>query len=404
MSEINKSGNFQATEEIVRILENSKIKSEQSLDSLPGLFVIAAKDGTILRSNRVFENIFGLGQENSSNNFLEFLCEPHKSQFTEILEHHSENVSRSLDFEIEMETPEFGKMSFFVTMNLWSLSSRARFPNAFFTLIGRDVTEIKRANEKFLALKRELEGAQQVQQIMLPPQDLNNENLEIKCRFQPAAECGGDLLFYKELPDSLRIWSGDVTGHGVGPAMISGAMRAAISMQSRVSTMDLEQSLIDLHKTLQDVGRKKYWMTFQICDFDLKNKQLNLVTAGHPCVYKLTNFSSKETRSWKDFEPLSHSPSHCLGSRDQLVWDQHSEGLEEDSLYLGFTDGLFEALDSRGRIFGYRRIFSSLLKSFQETQDLHVAVEYLFMALNNFTGHAPIEDDITIWMLHYKKA
>lgn len=391
---------FQATEEILRILETSKKNSEKSIDSLPGIFVISTDRGSVLRSNDLFTSLFAGGSH--TFNIFDSFDETTKNMINKILAKHESRPNESFDLEITLNDVQGQERSFFATVSPWSIKNRTHEPNLFFTLIGRDVTEVKEANERYMQLKRELASAQQVQEFMLPEQNLELNDHKMACRYLPASECGGDFLFYDNSGQGLRIWAGDVTGHGVGPAMISGAMRSAISFQKKDKAMTPAESVLSLNECLIEIAQHNYWMTFQVVDFDFKKNQIDIASAGHPSVYKLEGMDDLESKGWRDFKPLDVEVSSPIGSKIDMTPSSYSEKLTPNTLYLCFTDGLVEALNKKNEPLNYRRAFGQILKSLKKTQDPKLIVDDLMEFVSEYIDHRPLDDDISIWVLNYQ--
>ncbi len=390
---------FQATEEILLILEKSKKESDKSIDRLPGIYIVMDEEGHIFRANENFLSLInkkiGLTQ---APLFFEYLSQDDKNSFLSQLNLAKANRGKNYNLEISFKIESQPTVEFSISFFCWNIK-RTSEDLVLFTLVGRDVSELKEVSLLKDRLQKELVAAEQVQNIMLPVDDVRHKNIEISCFYRAAAECGGDFLHYTVTDDRVLIWAGDVTGHGLGPAMVTGAVRGAVSVLERQKKVDLEQWMNDLNRCVHEISKNKYWMTFQIAEFDLKSKMLRVCQAGHTAVYRLDLRGIVKATHWRDFTTVLPESSHALGSSHKPKFHTYEEKLKNDCLYMSFSDGIIEATDPEKRQFGLRKTFQSVCESLNKGQGLSLMKDQLIKDVQLFTNYQPLEDDFSIWSL-----
>lgn len=386
-----------ATEEILRILENSKNESELAMDRFPGIFLVTDQSGKIIRKNNSFLKLFPMANELMT--IYELFHEVGSEKIHSILDSAQERLGMPFEFELNFKERN---LNLALSVYAWKIESGRFAQQCFYSIAGQDVTQLKQAFRVNEILKREISSAEQVQSIMLPQKTFENEYFQLCCEYKSASECGGDLLYYQVLDEKLRIFAGDVTGHGVGPAMIAGAVRAAISIFEQGAYLDPLVALRKLNQCILDITKGSYWMSFQIVDFDFKNSTVEVVQAAHTPIYSF-DFSDSSKKSWRDVGVFANEVTGALGSSSQPTFSHEKVQLTPGHVYMSFSDGLFEATNDQGEVFELRRPFTYFLNHYQSQQNLPAAIDHVYSSLMNFMKQQPLKDDVSIWCLKFKK-
>ena len=185
----------------------------------------------------------------------------------------------------------------------------------------------------------EVQAAREVQQYLIPAQLPQTPGFRIESEYRPAREVGGD--FFQVLPDAkdggVLIVLGDVAGKGMQAGMLAtlivGAIRTAAAF-----TVDPEKILALLNERLQGRGL----VTCLVLRID-RNGDATLVNAGH-----LAPYLNGDELPMEGALPLGA----ILGADFPVMHFQLAEG---DSLML-MSDGIAEAQDAKGTLFGFERI------------------------------------------------
>ena len=189
--------------------------------------------------------------------------------------------------------------------------------------------------------KLEIQQAQHVQQILIPNQLPKVHGLTIESEYRPAREVGGDFfqVIPGELPDSVLILVGDVTGKGMQAGMlvavIVGAVRAAAQHSS-----DPEQILHEINVQLCE--RQHASATCLMLRIDPDGSVL-IANAGQLPPYL----------NGKEIEMEGALPLGTIPDADHSI---ARLTLQPGDTFIVMSDGIVEAQNSSGDLFGFDRI------------------------------------------------
>jgi serine phosphatase RsbU (regulator of sigma subunit) len=243
-------------------------------------------------------------------------------------------------------------------------------------------------------LEKEMEVARAVQENLLPPEEVvRRGRLRFMGSFASASVCGGDFWTHADLAgDKVLIAVGDVTGHGVPSAMMTAAAKSCIDTLRHVTRDDLSVTYLmeEMNKTLFTAGRRRFVMTFFASVIDPAARSITFSNAGHNFPYLLTPNGSPG--------PPRIGVLVTRGNRLGDVWDSRFQtktvALRPGSVIVWYTDGLTEAEDASGEMFGERRLRRVLQAvAHQEPDRILDAVRADF---EGFRGDAPLLDDLTL--------
>ena len=251
-----------------------------------------------------------------------------------------------------------------------------------------DMTEHKKA----LAL------AGEVQKSLLPQSKPNVHGLDIAGRNVSCDEIGGDyfdFLWRREKPDGpFTVAVGDITGHGVDSALLMTSARAFLRMRaSQPGTMSEIITAMNRHLT-RDVLETGRFMTLFYLTVDLQKDRIDWVRAGHdPAILYDPQKDS--------FEELKGS-GVALGINDAFKYaENHRKGLANRQIIAIGTDGIWEAFNKKGAMFGKKR-FKDIIRqnAGAGADDILNAV---FSEINQFIEGQKTEDDITLVIIKINK-
>jgi sigma-B regulation protein RsbU (phosphoserine phosphatase) len=199
-------------------------------------------------------------------------------------------------------------------------------------------------------LKKELEVARAVQSLLVPADDVvERPSLQAVGYFQPAAETGGDWWTVADLAqDRILLVIGDVTGHGVSAAIITGAAKAAcdLAIEMTAGALTAGELMVLMNSTLVRTGRQRLLMSCLIAVFDPGNATLTIANAGHPNPFLIRQGV---------IHPLMAQGSP-LGATNEASFTPIQVQIEAGDLLACFTDGMIEAENSQGEQFSERRM------------------------------------------------
>jgi serine phosphatase RsbU (regulator of sigma subunit) len=238
-------------------------------------------------------------------------------------------------------------------------------------------------------VEQELELARSIQQTSLPKEVPTLEGWQIAPYYQPAREVGGDLYdFFKLEDDRVGVVVGDATGKGVPAALVVSATSSMLRAVARVlGSSSPGEVLSQVNETLSARIPQNMFVTCFYAIFDPKSATLSYANAGHDLPYL--------RRSDGDVEEL-RARGMPLGLMPAMGYDEREISLAEGHYVLFYSDGLVEAHNPRGEMFGFPRL-RELVAEHGEVRSLG---DFLLEELYTFVGEGwEQEDDITLLTL-----
>jgi sigma-B regulation protein RsbU (phosphoserine phosphatase) len=153
----------------------------------------------------------------------------------------------------------------------------------------RNALLLKRSTEEVRIWKqrmsRELEVAGSLQRKLFAARPLLTERFEVRSVFQPSMNIGGDFFDVLPLADGgLAVYTGDVSGHGVGPAMISSMLKVLLADLIRVYAERGPAAICtELNvRFRRQVDNPEVYATLFLALFDPLRQQWRCLNCGHP--------------------------------------------------------------------------------------------------------------------------
>lgn len=236
------------------------------------------------------------------------------------------------------------------------------------------------------AARRVMEAAIQIQKSFLPASRPACAGLNFYDHYSPAESIGGDYYDYILLPDGrIAVTIGDVSGKDLTAALLMARLSAAARV-CLASSVDLARAVSQLNTLLTRAGGEDRFITFVVAVVDLDRSGLTIVNAGHlPPLLRRAHGHAVE-------EVAPNCSGLPLGVMNQEYEAVHVAFHQGDSLLL-FTDGVSEARNSAGELYGNDRIFAVVQSAPASACGLGMA---LLEDVQRHTGERPAADDLTI--------
>lgn len=237
-------------------------------------------------------------------------------------------------------------------------------------------------------LRRELEVCRQIQVEMLPKQPLRVGLSEVKGVSVPAREVGGDFFNYFALPDgSLALLVGDVSGKGVGAALLMANAQAALRALMPLEP-DLVRLMADLDREVLSTTPPEVFLTLFAAVLSPDGRSMRWVNAGHnpPCVLRAAGAVER-----------LEATGIPLGMVEGIRHDERATALSPGDLLFFYTDGIVEAFDPQGEQFGSERLEALLAGAQRDGVDAVLA--RVDEAVRAFRAGAEPSDDATMMVL-----
>jgi phosphoserine phosphatase RsbU/P len=254
-----------------------------------------------------------------------------------------------------------------------------------FRLADQLVSLLAEAGERAEA-EKELELARVAQQLLMPRAGAGSRGMRMASIFQPAAACGGDFWNVQALDtDRTMVVVGDVTGHGVAAALVTGVAKGVCETFAHVgSVRDPARLLEEMNRVIFSVANTQMLMSCAAAIYDASKRELLVASAGHPSVLLLRRGIAKPLMAQGTLLGLSsdgtyESERYDTEPQDSLVW---------------FTDGLLELENEAHEPFGEPR-----LRSICQRAKAHDAESLRDTLQRDLTVHLGVglqPDDITV--------
>lgn len=250
-----------------------------------------------------------------------------------------------------------------------------------FVSVLRDITLQRKQQEQALQIKiaRDVQHQLYNREVVIPGLDISGSTI-------PAAETNGD--YYDIFPmgeDQYGIVIGDVSGHGVGSAMIMAQTRAYLHAFIRHET-DPGMLLNWLNQELVRDLQKNHFVTLILMRLDIRTKQMDYASAGHLPGYLLNTAGNIRLVMESTGIPLGFLPDYSYQKSEPA-------GLESGDTFMLITDGIVEARNPDEHEFGLDRALNVLRRHHGlNTREVHAR---LLQAVREFSDGLPQQDDLT---------
>ncbi|HNV00212.1 MAG: SpoIIE family protein phosphatase [Verrucomicrobia bacterium] len=252
----------------------------------------------------------------------------------------------------------------------------------------RDITARCHAERALRARDEEFRVAREIQRRLFPEQPPVIPGYDIAGSSFPADEAGGDYFDYIEMPEAgLGIVVGDVAGHGMGPALIMAETRAYLRIVAFNHQRPCE-ALTRANRVLaDDLGQSDRFVTVFFARIDAATRTLLYSSAGHPAAYLLDASGGLKRR-------LARTGPALGLDEDTRYQDAPGVTLDAGDLLVVLTDGVTEAVDAQGNLFGADRVLE-VVRSHQHLP-AQVIVKALCAATRAFADGGRQTDDVTV--------
>ncbi len=237
-------------------------------------------------------------------------------------------------------------------------------------------------------MAQEIQTAQSMQMGLLPESPDISE-LDLAGRCLAANRVGGDYYNYLWMDDDQRklaIVIADVAGHDMSAAipavMFSGMLDFAVK-EGAPGAM-----LTALNQSLCQQPKRTPFITCCVAIIDLDEKQMQWSKAGHPEIYHY------QTES--DTVDELAAESYPLGVSLKADYIDETVTLSDGDLLIFYTDGLPEAANPSGRIYGYNRLERSIHRAAQGDLSSTERIDQIINDVRGFIDNTEPEDDITV--------
>ena len=264
-----------------------------------------------------------------------------------------------------------------------------------FSVITRDLLErYEKQQAEATRIDAELSMATRIQTDMLPnifPAFPERSEFDIYASMKAAKEVGGDFYdFFLIDEDKLGIVIADVSGKGVPAALFMMASKILVQNYAMMNKSP-KAALEATNNQICQNNREQMFVTVWLGILDLKTGVLTASNAGHE--YPAIKMPDGE------FELQKNKHGFVIGGMEGIAYREFEVKLEKNSMLFIYTDGVAEATDKNGELFGTDRMLEALNRENDGTPS--GVIDNVGKAIDSFVKGAPQFDDITMLCLKY---
>ena len=236
-------------------------------------------------------------------------------------------------------------------------------------------------------LAQEMELARQIQESLLPESSQLHGAFAVHATFHPAAEVGGDAIdVFGPGEGRLQVMIADVAGHGLSTGLLMASLKTMVAtlLGEGYSGRDLVQRV---NRGMLEQQRRRTMATLAIIDAHAGRKRLHLTNAGHPPPFLIDPegemhelLAGSLPLGTKLCRPTTLDRAFLPGARVVL-----------------YSDGLVEADNPQGELFGFDRLASLLMDHRNLTSAELLAV--VVAEWKAWIAGRPARDDVTVVIL-----
>jgi phosphoserine phosphatase RsbU/P len=200
-------------------------------------------------------------------------------------------------------------------------------------------------------LVEELNLASELQKSLLPRSYPNDVPLEFAHKFMPLNSIGGDFFDVIRLDEkNLAIVIADVSGHGVGPALVTAMFKSSFGLECK-SIRSPAALMTALNVELNRALTTGHYVTAFAAFIDIESLEMRFCSAGHPNQLLIRADGGSEELATMGF---------LLGMIDGVDFEEKTVTLGPGDTLALFTDGVFESPDASGKPYGREGILNSI--------------------------------------------
>ncbi len=237
----------------------------------------------------------------------------------------------------------------------------------------------------------ELSLAKKIQTQILPKAVPKVSGLDIAAGIIPAEEIGGDIYdFLWPSKDKLRMYLGDVTGHGV-PAGIVSSLSNALFYGFR-EEVSLKELLVKVNAVLKAKTLPMMFMTAAVLDYELGSGKCSYVSAGHE---QIVHYKAALGRA--ELLPAGGLALGMMVEVGQHIVEREIDLAAGDFLVV-YSDGIPEMWKSKDEVYGMARFVEAVGK-FGDLDSALAIQEAILADVKQFSAGYPQMDDVTLMVV-----
>ena len=355
------------------------------LEAAPDATVIVDRHGKIMLVNAAAERTFGYGREELLGQRIEILVPPRFRA-----QHHRQSAEYLADPRIRL----MGGGRDFAALRKdgsefpaeISLSWLQTEEGLYVVSAIRDVTLRKQAEGELVKKEAQLRAAQSIQQHLLPRQAPVVPGFDLAGALYPAEYAAGDCFDYLAMANgAVGIAVGDVSGHGVGPALVMASVQAFVRVLAE-TTSDVAEILRRVNTLLARETEEGCFVTMLLGRLDPAAQTFTYASAGHVPGFLLDQQGNVKQRLESNLLPLAVLPEIDCPAVSSVP-------LDPGDILVLLTDGILEAAPPGERMFGSDHMLEVIRANRHGTAA--EIVDALHRTVRQFSRREDPQDDVT---------
>jgi sigma-B regulation protein RsbU (phosphoserine phosphatase) len=253
-------------------------------------------------------------------------------------------------------------------------------------LVKEIASEIKQRER----LNREIEIAREVQERLFPQRMPAIAGIDFSGACRPALGVGGDYYDFLKLANGdLGIAIGDVSGKGIAAALLMASLQASLRGQAMTGQADLARLIVNVNQLVYDATPNNRYATFFYGVYNQQTRLFTYVNAGHnpPIVLRRTPDGTTHVIRLETGGPV-------VGLFPNAPYQQGSVLMEPGDIFIGFTDGISEAMNILDEEWGEERLIPAAVAHSKESAANLIPA--LMSEADRFVAGAAQHDDMTL--------
>lgn len=252
-------------------------------------------------------------------------------------------------------------------------------------------------------MKADLQAGAQMSMKLLPDEDLSIEGVTMGSFFRPCEYVGGDLYGYHQVTrEALVFYQIDVAGHGIPAALMSFSLGHEMSKNNLFANTIIDYHNADIRPEINHVNRAvaainqsslshinmDTYFTMTYGSIDIVTGQVKYCQAGHP---PMILFSAEQKQATQHGEG-----GFPVGIIIDAEYDQQQLQMAKQDILFIFSDGILEAENIEGEIFGAERLCQLIVEGTEQDYTIKQLLAFLYEHVVDWSKADKLDDDVTM--------
>lgn len=258
----------------------------------------------------------------------------------------------------------------------------------FFNEVTTDLEKVTVDLEESKKVSGELKTAGQLQKELIPALAPTIEGFDIAVKNRSAEELGGDNLDFIKVGNSTYFYVGDVTGHGVPAAIVMTMVNTLINTFAEIYDTAYDV-VVQTNRRLKTRIRATMFMSMLMLKWNGMTKKMTYVGCGHEhlIVYKAKTGMVEAT--------VSGGIALGMLADNSKIVKEKDVPLETGDVIVLYTDGITEARNMNGEMFGLERL-KQVVALYAGQGDAQTIIQSIAKDFSKYVEEHVQEDDVTL--------